>query len=194
MMNINTFSRLIAVLIVTGLLVTASVSAKTTITWWQFWTDPEVKPVIEAMVQDFETANPDIDVKLTDLTWANGHEKIVIAFSSGRGPDVVELGSDWIAQFADAGQLMDVSEDIKDDSAAYQGWGMATYEDHVYARPWILGTRVLFVNRGMLTRIGWSENFLPFNWDLLKRSAMSANNLSGDYYGWGSNVAEKNRL
>ena len=108
-----------------AIIVTALVSdahAKTTITWWQFWTDPAVKPVINEMVADFERANPEIEVKLTDLTWANGHEKIVIAFSSGRGPDVVELGSDWIAQFADAGQLLDISSEIKADSSNFQGW------------------------------------------------------------------------
>jgi multiple sugar transport system substrate-binding protein len=193
-MDIKTFFRLSGTLVIIGLLGLADAAAGTTITWWQFWTDPEVKPVIEAMVHDFEAANPDINVKLTDLTWANGHEKIVIAFSSGHGPDVVELGSDWIAQFADARQLMDISDNIKDDSSAYQGWGMAIYKGSVYARPWVLGTRVLFVNRGMLKRIGWSESFLPFNWDFLKRSAFSANNLPGDYYGWGSNVAEKHRL
>jgi len=57
--------------------------AGTTITWWQFWTDPGVKPTIEAIADDFEKANPDISVELTDLTWTNGHEKIVMAFSAG---------------------------------------------------------------------------------------------------------------
>ncbi|MCK4371971.1 MAG: extracellular solute-binding protein, partial [candidate division Zixibacteria bacterium] len=76
----------------------SNIAAKTTIEWWQFWTDPSVKPTIRAIVDDFEKANPDIEVKLTDLTWANGHEKIVIALASGAGPDVLELGSDWIAQ------------------------------------------------------------------------------------------------
>ena len=63
------------------------------ISWWQFWTDPAVKPTIEAMVDAFEKANPGIKVELTDLTWANGHEKIVLAFSSGTAPDVIELGA-----------------------------------------------------------------------------------------------------
>ena len=62
---------------------------KTTIEWWQFWTDPAIKPTIDSIVAEFEQANPDIDVQLTDLTWANGHEKIVIAFASGTGPDLV---------------------------------------------------------------------------------------------------------
>ncbi|HVP06814.1 MAG TPA: extracellular solute-binding protein, partial [Candidatus Acidoferrum sp.] len=94
-----------------------SVSAKTTLEWWQFWTDPDIRPTIQAMVADFEKANPDISVNMTDLTWADGQAKIAIAMASGTGPDVVELGSDWIAQFASSNQLADISAQVASDSA-----------------------------------------------------------------------------
>lgn len=168
--------------------------ARTTISWWQFWTDPNIKPVIEAMVDEFEKANPDIDVELSDLTWSNGHEKIVIAFSSGTGPDVVELGSDWIAEFAVNDLLLDISSHVSPDSANYQGWGMATYEEKVYGRPWFLGTRVLFANRDLLTEAGYEETFVPVTWDHLKEAAEKIHALGDDIYGWGSNIPEKHRL
>ncbi len=174
--------------------VALSVQAETTLDWWQLWTDPSIKPTIEAMVEEFEQANPDIKVNLTDLTWSNGHEKIAIAFASGSGPDVVELGSDWIAQFAVNGHLADLSEHIAADSADYQGWGMATYRDRVYAKPWILGTRVLYVNRDLLKQAGFEEEFLPFSVGDLFDAATAINNLDRNTYGWGSNTAEKHRL
>ncbi len=153
------------------------VQAETTIDWWQLWTDPSIKPTIEAMVEEFEQANPDITVNLTDLTWSNGHEKIAIAFASGSGPDVVELGSDWIAQFAVNGHLADMSDHISKDSADYQGWGMATLQNRVYAKPWILGTRVLYVNRDLLKQAGIPEDFLPFSIGDLLTAAMAIHNL-----------------
>jgi multiple sugar transport system substrate-binding protein len=171
-----------------------NVSAMTTIHWWQFWTDPNIKPAILAMVADFEKSNPDIEVKLTDLTWANGHEKIVIAFASVTGPDVVELGSDWIAQFAANGHLVDISDDIAPDSASFQGWGMATYQGRVYAKPWILGTRVLYANRDLLTRAGYDSDWVPVKTFELKGAAHKINALGEGIYGWGSNTAEKHRL
>ncbi|MFQ6008061.1 MAG: extracellular solute-binding protein [Candidatus Zixiibacteriota bacterium] len=170
------------------------VFSATTIQWWQFWTDPSIKPTITEMVAEFEEANPDIEVKLTDLTWANGHEKIVIAFASGTGPDVVELGSDWIAQFAANGHLADITEYIVDDSAEFQGWGMATYQEKVYAKPWILGTRVLFANRDLLVRAGYDSIWVPITWNELKQAAFKVHRLGPDIYGWGSNTAEKHRL
>lgn len=175
-------------------LLASSVAGSTKISFWQFWTDPAVRPVIEQMVAEFEKANPDIEVELTDLTWANGHEKIVIAFGSGTGPDVVELGSDWIAEFAANNLLEDISGQIVADSAEYDGWSMATYNGKVYARPWILGTRVLFGNRLLLRRLGYDTSFVPVTFDDLMNAANRIRRLGGRKYGWGSNTPEKHRL
>ena len=168
--------------------------AQTTIEWWQFWTDPEIKPTIQAMVRDFEKQNPDIKVKLTDLTWANGHEKLAIAFASGSAPDVVELGSDWIAQFAANGKLADLSAHVTPDSNAYDGWSLSTYEGKVYARPWILGTRVLYINLDLLNKAGFGDDAIPVSTADLMYLAKEISNLGRNTYGWGSNTAEKHRL
>ena len=176
------------------LLAASSVSAETTIEWWQFWTDPDIKPTIKAMVSEFEEANPDIKVKLTDLTWANGHEKLVMAFASGTAPDVVELGSDWITEFVVNDHLEDITAHVVSDSAEYVGWSMATYKDKVYAKPWILGTRVLFVNRDLLRKAEYPDSYFPLKWDQLKEMVIKVNKLGDDIYGWGSNTAEKHRL
>ena len=168
--------------------------AETTIELWQFWTDPAIKPTIQNIIDDFEKANPDIKVNLTDLTWANGHEKIVLAFSSGTGPDVVELGSDWIAQFGANGHLADISKYISEDSASFQGWGMANYKNKIYGFPWILGTRVIFGNKDLLKQTQFGEDYIPISFDDLKNSSYKIQKISDNIYGWGSNTAEKHRL
>lgn len=171
-----------------------TISAQTTIEWWQFWTDAGIKPTINAMVEEFEKANPDIKVKVTDLTWANGHEKLVMAFASGTAPDVVELGSDWLAEFIVNGHIDDITSYIVPDSSEYDGWSMATYQDKVYARPWILGTRVLFGNRDILNRAGYPEDTLPTLLIALRRMANKVTSMKTGLYGWGSNTPEQHRL
>ncbi|MDH3892066.1 MAG: extracellular solute-binding protein [candidate division Zixibacteria bacterium] len=182
------------VTVLTACAIAGTARATTTIEWWQFWTDPGVKPTIEAIVDDFEKANPDFEVKLTDLTWANGHEKIVVALASGAGPDVLELGSDWLAQFASSGHLKDLSEHLAGDTADYHGYSMADYNGKLYAKPWILGTRVLFANRSLLIRAEYDSGFAPVTMDQLKQAALKVDSLGSDIYGWGSNTAEKHRL
>jgi len=168
--------------------------AVTTIEFWQFWTDAEIKPVITEIVNDFEKQNPAIDVNVTDLTWANGHEKIVIALASKSGPDVLELGSDWVAQFADAGHLADITASTASDSAQFRGWGLSTYNSKIYGWPWILGTRVLFTNRDLITKAGFDSVYHPINFTELKKAVYKVDSLGKSIYGWGSNTAEKHRL
>lgn len=165
-----------------------------TLEWWQFWTDPAIKPTIEKIAADYEAANPNVKINLTDLTWADGHEKIVIAFSSGTAPDIIELGSDWVAEFSSAGQLADITEDVVKDTANFLGWSAGIWKDRIYARPWILGTRVLFINRDLLRKAGLGENYVPINWDQLKEVCYKIDSLGKDIYGFGSNAAEKHRL
>ncbi|UCD94634.1 MAG: extracellular solute-binding protein [Candidatus Zixiibacteriota bacterium] len=172
----------------------AEQKAEVTLEWWQFWTDPAIKPAIETMVADYEAANPNVKINLSDLTWANGHEKIVVAFSSGTAPDIIELGSDWVAEFSSADQLADITKDVLSDTALYNGWSPGIYNDRIYAFPWILGTRVLFVNRELMKRAGFGESFLPINWPQLKELCYKIDSLSDDIYGFGSNAAEKHRL
>lgn len=186
--------QLFAVVVLIALLGGSFVQGQTTIEWWQFWTDPSIKPTVTAMIDEFERQNPDIRVNLTDLTWANGHEKIVLAFSSGSAPDVVELGSDWIAQFADAGQILDMTGHADSLRLKFQGWSMATYQDKVWAQPWILGTRVLYYNKDLVKRAGFEDDFIPLSWDELRNAAETISALDRQTFGWGSNIAEKHRL
>jgi len=60
---------------------------------------------------------------------------------------------------------------VKSDSSEYDGWGMATYGGKVFGRPWILGTRVLFINKDVLAKAGLDRNFIPLSWAQLQESA-----------------------
>ncbi|SYZ73393.1 Extracellular solute-binding protein family 1 [Candidatus Zixiibacteriota bacterium] len=169
-------------------------SGPITIEWWQFWTDPSIRPTLEKMVSEYESQNPGIKINMTDLTWGNGHEKIVVAFSSGTAPDVVELGSDWVYEFASSGQLMPLTKYLNKDTSGFYGWPPAIYNNEIYAMPWILGTRVLFINRTLLTQAMKDSNFVPVNFDQLKTLCYKIDSLGNGIKGFGSNAAEKHTL
>jgi multiple sugar transport system substrate-binding protein len=169
-------------------------STATTIQWWQFWTDTGIKPTIQDMVREFEATHPHIKVELVDLTWAEGHDKIAIAFSSGSGPDVVELGSDWISEFSSSGHLSDMTLAVDSNRKDFLMWEPGMYKSQIYSFPWILGTRVLFMNRDLLFRAGFGPDFSPADWNELLNASQQIRKLGSDIYGFGSNAAEKHRL
>lgn len=167
---------------------------KITITWWHFWTDANIKPVIQGIIKDFEAQNPGITIDLVDLTWADGHDKIAIAFSSGSGPDIVELGSDWVSEFSTTGHLCDITDRVDSIKSRYLMWGPAGWQDKIYAFPWVLGTRVLFTNTDLLTRAGYDADFIPHTWPEFYNACRKMNQIDGSTFGFGSNSAERHRL
>ncbi len=107
---------LVTVLLISLLAVVAE--GKVVLKFWNFWSDKWMGPVIE----EFMKENPDIEVQMERLTWSDGFNKIVTAFAAGDTPDVLELGSTWVAQFAADGALLEV--DVSDLLDKYNMWDL----------------------------------------------------------------------
>ncbi len=156
------------------------------IRFWQFWSDTKTKPVVEQIVREFERENPDIKVKITDLTWANGHDKLVISFAANDPPDVMELGSDWIAEFAYNDLLAEFESDLAENYLYPARW-----QGKLYALPWLLDSRLMYFNIDLLSRIDMD---IPEDWEELLTACSKISEMGDDYFGFGCNSAEKHRL
>ena len=138
------------------------------------------------MVAEFERENPGINVKVTDLTWANGHEKLVVSFAAHQPPDIMELGSDWIAEFASHNLLADFEPQFPENYLYPAKW-----DGSYYALPWMLDSRILYYNLDLLQE---AEMTVPRDWDELLEACQRIDALGDDYFGFGCNSAEKHRL
>lgn len=172
----------------------------TEIRFWHFWSEPSQKEMLLKRIAEFESANPDIKVKLEELSWDQGEEKLMAAFNAGQAPDVLELGSDWVAKFSSAGVLADQSAMAGDSAARFSPDILAPgqWQGKVYAWPWIVATRSLFVNKGLLAEAG-VDTAQPFTtWESVLAAAEQVNNkfANGDpgRYGFGANGPDKHRL
>lgn len=158
-----------------------------TLEFWQFWTDPKAKPVIESIAHQYEQENPGWKVNITDLTWSDGHQKIVVAFGAGNPPDLLELGSDWIAEFA-AGHAL---SEIELDTAKFILSESGTFENKFYAHPWFTASRILYFNKSLLEK---ASKDIPANWAELYEACEAIDNLDESISGFGANSAEPHRL
>jgi multiple sugar transport system substrate-binding protein len=159
-------------------------AADRTIRFWHFWSEPGQKGALRELVAEFEKQR-NVRVDLTELSWNDGKVKLQAAFNSGAPPDVVELGSDWVAQFSSAGVLMA----LPGDAGALGRFvpysvGPGMWKGRTYAYPWTIDTRVLWVNDAVGRRPATMD-------DLLESAEMAARN---GMYGWGANGADAHRL
>jgi multiple sugar transport system substrate-binding protein len=124
---------------------------------WAFGSEGEA---IGPLVRDFERANPDIRVRVQQIPFTAGHEKLLTAFVGGALPDVAQLGNTWIPEFAALGALRPLDAELARDSTTprsdYFPGVLATnvIDDTLFGVPWYVDTRVLFYRTDLLRRAG----------------------------------------
>ncbi len=77
------------------------------ITVWAMGAEGEKLGVL---AQDFMRENPDIKVKVTPIAWDVAHDKLLTAVAGGETPDVSQMGTTWMGEFAKTGALAEVPE------------------------------------------------------------------------------------
>jgi ABC-type glycerol-3-phosphate transport system substrate-binding protein len=117
--------------------------------------------------------------------------KLQAAFNSGAPPDVIELGSDWVAQFSSSGVLMQLPGDAGA-VARFVPYSLApgTWNKRIYAYPWTIDTRVIFVNTDLIASVGVRQ--VPSTIDEV--IAVAEKLQDAGIKGWGANGADAHRL
>ncbi|NYE08077.1 multiple sugar transport system substrate-binding protein [Bacillus niacini] len=164
-----------------------STDGKTTI---EVWAMGDEGKRLSGVVKDFEAKNPKIKLKVTAIPWDSAHDKLVTAAAAKEGPDVIQLGSSWVTEFAAAGGLLDLSKYDKSEdypninsdkffTGASEG---SKYDGNLYSVPWYVETRVLYYRSDLLAQVGYKE--APKTQAELKDAAEKLVKLGGkDHYG-----------
>jgi multiple sugar transport system substrate-binding protein len=157
---------------------------QTTINVWAMGEEAKSLPKIS---EEFEKENPNIDVKVQAIPWDQAHDKLLTAVASKKGPDVIQMGTTWIPEFASANALLDLKPYIKeypefDENNFYPGSIETTkYEDKVVGIPWYIDTRVLYYRTDLLKEVGYNEP--PKTWDELRDAAKKLAKRGDNKYG-----------
>lgn len=131
---------------------------------------------IEAITQEYEAQNPDVDVQLDFVAYEALHDKIVTAAAAGAGGyDVVLMDCIWPAEFASADFILDVTDRIPEDVRA-DIWPGAleavTWQGRLYGMPWLNDVLYLYYNKEMLEKAGFSAP--PKTWSELREMGLAA--------------------
>ncbi len=138
----------------------------------EVWAMGEEGNLLNQLVDQFEEEHEDIKVQVQPIPWDQAHEKLLTATASGNGPDVLQLGTTWVPEFAEAGILLDLSPYLEEypdfaNSNYFDGAVESTeYEGKRVGVPWYVETRVLYYRTDLLAEVGYEQ--APQNWDELK--------------------------
>lgn len=124
---------------------------------------------MNAIVAEFNEANPNINVSIEYVSYDALHDKIVTSMASNPPAyDVILVDDIWAAEFADSGYLWDVTDQITDEmkSGIFESaWGITTVNGRTYGMPWLLDAKYFYYNEELLQQAGFNEP--PRTWEEL---------------------------
>ncbi|MGW6266326.1 extracellular solute-binding protein [Cellulosimicrobium funkei] len=147
------------------------------ITIWAMGEEGEKLP---DFVQGFTEENPDANVEVTTIPWADVMTKFQTAVAAGTVPDAIMIGSSFMPTMVATGGLAPVPEGLVDNDDFVEGAAASTVADGVaYGVPWYVETRVLYYRSDLAKAAGVEA---PTSWEELTAfaEAMKAN---GSTYG-----------
>jgi multiple sugar transport system substrate-binding protein len=167
--------------------------AQETVTFWQFSTrDADIAAWNEA-IATFEAANPDVDVEMEIVPWAEQQQRLVTALTTGGLPDVSMLGNNVVAQFQAIGALAPLDEyfaaygEEHGYDVAADAWpgdkGYYNLDGQWWASPVIVETRALYYRTDLMEQAGLDPDSPPQTWDELIDAAAKITEATGTY-GW----------
>ena len=109
--------------------------------------------MVDALVAAWNDKNPDRKIDLTYIPHAEMVPKIAQAIATGEVPDLMGMDLIYAPQFEAAGQLVDITDKIKDwpelKTASPGHMAVSTYEDRLYGVPLYADVSALFYNKDL---------------------------------------------
>lgn len=130
---------------------------------------------MNAIVGEFNKANPNIDVQIEYVSYDALHDKITTAMAAQPPAyDVFLVDDIWYAEFAKAGYLMDATSRITSAMKSEifpASWDITTVAGKTYGMPWLLDEKYFFYNEKLLNQAGFTAP--PKTWEEMLTQAQA---------------------
>ncbi len=136
------------------------------------WLEEEVVPA-------FQKEHPNINVEFVYVNWGTLDETIQGYFAAGEGADILNLGSEYVAEYGD--RLAPLGAYLKDwpDWAQFIPGTLDTvmWEGEPRGLPWLTAPRAYMCRTDILQEVGWSK--VPGTFDEMVKLAGDATIVEG---------------
>lgn len=173
-------------------LAAGSAYAQTTITFWDNQqTESGLSEFQRTAIEEFEAANPDIQVEVVTVPYAEYQQRLLLAIQSGNPPDVSTVDQIWNAAFAAAGAVVSLDADIEGSESVAEenffpgAWESAQYEDQTWGIPFNVDVwQFTFYNNALFEEAGVDPTSLT-TWDGLRAAGEALTDPASGRFGVG---------
>ena len=140
--------------------------------------------MVDTLVAMWNEKNPDRKINLTYIPHAEMVAKLAQAIASGEVPDLMGMDLIYAPQFEKAGQLVDITDKVKDwpelKTASPGHMTVATYDGRIYGVPLYADVSALFYNIDLFEKAGLDPKKPPTSLAELRQDADKITALGGD--------------
>ena len=134
---------------------------------------------LPALLEEFEAANPGVTVDVTPIPWDAAHNKYQTAIAGGQTPDIAQMGTTWMGDFADA---FDRAPAEFENAGFFAGSVKSSdVNGSTVGVPWYVDTRVVFYRTDLAEQAGYST--FPTTHDDFKAMAKAMQEKAGATWG-----------
>ncbi|WP_246369698.1 ABC transporter substrate-binding protein [Saccharibacillus deserti] len=159
---------------------------KVTIDFWTFWGSETRRPIIEKIIEDFNSSQDRIVVKHTYLPFGDIWTKNLASIAAGTPADVIVNDYADVNLRASKNQNTNLTAYLQQDdieSRFYpELWNNVLYNDEAYALPFNTDTRLLYYNKEAFREAGLDPEQPPQTWAELEEYAQQLDKKAGDTY------------
>lgn len=159
----------------------ADVEEGAEITFWTFFLSPTFDDYIKSTIARFNEAYPGVTVKWEDRQ-GTLQEEYRNSLAAGNAPDVVNIPTDWVQEFAQKDQLLNMSEALPEAVQNQYYPDLFTQVDvggFSYQVPWYQAVDAFLVNTDVISAAGYTIDQLPKTFDEQKQFCLDFKEKSG---------------
>src|SRR5688572_14783731 len=117
-------------------------------------------PIFEGMAEEFEKANPDIDIQIEVVNWDNLEQKLTTDIAGGTAPDISIIGTRWLAGYVQEGIAEPLDDYMRDEFKAKfidTSRSPSLCDGTSSGRPVAASARAMYYNRALCEQAGIAE-------------------------------------
>lgn len=149
------------------------------------WAQADEAAALPKFADEFMKLNPGLKITITPLPWDAAHGKYQTATASGTTPDMAQMGTTWMPDFADS--FATVPKGV-DTSGFFPGALKTTkVGGKILGVPWTGDLRVFYYRKDLALKAGYTQ--FPKTWDEFKTFAKALQTKAGAKWGVGLPVS-----
>ncbi len=143
---------------------------------------------LKVLAEGFMKDNPGVTINVTPVDWGQAVAKLTTAIAGKQTPDVSQMGTDMMGQFAATGAFEAVPANFEPSMFFESAWNTNIVDGTVSGVPWYVETRLLYYRTDIAEKAGITA--LPATWEELKAMAIAMQSKGGAK--WGIALGTKN--